>query len=91
MPAAFVRAQLDAVLDDVAVHAIKTGMLPTAPPDCQAVAAWLDAHADVPRLVDPVLVSTSGHTLADASALDASAPRPPPRAHLVTPYRRGRG
>ena len=84
VPAAFVRAQLDAVLDDVAVHAIKTGMLPDGP-TVEAVAAGLDAHADVPLVVDPVLVSTSGHTLADASALDALRRVLLPRAHLVTP------
>jgi hydroxymethylpyrimidine/phosphomethylpyrimidine kinase len=84
VPATFVRAQLDAVLDDVTVHAIKTGMLPDGP-TVEAVVAGLVRYPELPLVVDPVLVSTSGHTLADASALDALRRLLLPRAHLVTP------
>ena len=84
VPPAFVRAQLDAVLEDVSVHAIKTGMLPDAA-TIEAVAAGLQRVPDVPLVVDPVLVSTSGHSLADASAVDAFRRTLFPRAHVVTP------
>jgi hydroxymethylpyrimidine/phosphomethylpyrimidine kinase len=84
IPPPFVRAQLDAVLDDLALHAIKTGMLPDAP-TVEAVAAALRACPDVPLVVYRLLFSTSGHALADASALDALRRVLVPRAYLVTP------
>lgn len=62
-----VRAQLDAVFDDLSIDAVKIGMLGNA--------AVVDTVADVlaarrPRFVvfDPVLVATTGGTLLDGSA-----------------------
>ena len=61
-PPAFLRAQLDAVTDDVTVHGAKTGMLGTTA-IIDTVADWWDetyAAADPPALVvDPVMVSES--------------------------------
>jgi len=84
VPSAFIGAQLDAVLDDLAVHAIKTGMLA----DDASVRAVAERLARVPAIalvVDPVLVSTSGHALADASTVPALRDALLPLAHLVTP------
>lgn len=62
------RAQIDAVMDDIVPGAIKIGMLPTA--DAIAVAAeTLRETPCIPSVLDPVLVSTSGHSLADADTL----------------------
>ncbi|MEL7975029.1 bifunctional hydroxymethylpyrimidine kinase/phosphomethylpyrimidine kinase [Isoptericola sp. F-RaC21] len=75
-PAAFLAAQLDALADDVAVDAVKIGMLASAPV-AEAVAAWLDglprgATTARPAVVlDPVMVATSGDRLLDAAAEDA--------------------
>ncbi|MDQ1295717.1 MAG: hydroxymethylpyrimidine/phosphomethylpyrimidine kinase [Actinomycetota bacterium] len=56
----FVEQQLDAVLDDLPVRAVKTGMLATP----QIVELLVERADDLPQLVvDPVLVSTTGHSL----------------------------
>jgi hydroxymethylpyrimidine/phosphomethylpyrimidine kinase len=84
VPAAFIGAQLDAVLDDLAVSAIKTGML-ADDPSVRAVAQRLARVPHIPLVVDPVLVSTSGHALADSSTLPALRDELLPLALLVTP------
>jgi hydroxymethylpyrimidine/phosphomethylpyrimidine kinase len=84
VPVPFVVQQLDAVLDDLAFGAVKTGMLPSAEA-VHAVARAIDRLRAVPLVVDPVLVSTSGHTLADAGACAAIRAELLPRATLVTP------
>lgn len=67
---AFLRAQLDAVSDDVTVDALKIGMVAT-----EAVArelgAWLGAHRPPFVVLDPVMVATSGDRLLDAGAEQA--------------------
>jgi hydroxymethylpyrimidine/phosphomethylpyrimidine kinase len=84
VPAAFVRDQLEAVLDDLAVGAAKTGML--ADPDTiDAVAAGLARSPALPLIVDPVLVSTSGDSLAAPGTADALRRVLLPRTALVTP------
>src|SRR4029079_12470590 len=61
----FVAAQLDAVLDDLPVVAVKTGMLATA----TNVALIAARAGDLPNLgVDPLLVSSSGAALFDGTA-----------------------
>ena len=55
---AFVRSQIDAVLDDIGADAAKTGMLFSAPL-IEAVAAAL-APRGLPLVVDPVMVASSG-------------------------------
>jgi hydroxymethylpyrimidine/phosphomethylpyrimidine kinase len=84
LPPAFVRAQLDTLLTDVAIDAVKTGMLPDAA-TVEAVAAGLRRVPTVPLVVDPVFMSTSGHALADAPAVDALRATLLPLAHVVTP------
>ncbi|APT91056.1 hydroxymethylpyrimidine kinase [Corynebacterium sphenisci DSM 44792] len=82
-PAAFLRAQLDAVSDDVAVDAVKLGMLYSAEL-IGVVSDWL-AEVDPPVVVlDPVMVATSGDRLLDAAAERALAGLLD-RVHLVTP------
>ncbi|MGH7893043.1 MAG: bifunctional hydroxymethylpyrimidine kinase/phosphomethylpyrimidine kinase [Candidatus Binatia bacterium] len=80
----FVAAQLDAVLDDLPVAAVKTGMLPSAGV-VAVVAERLDARRVQALVVDPVLVATSGDALADAPALYAVRERLLPLAAVVTP------
>ncbi|HWR97793.1 MAG TPA: bifunctional hydroxymethylpyrimidine kinase/phosphomethylpyrimidine kinase, partial [Candidatus Methanoperedens sp.] len=59
-----VRAQLDAVLGDVGVRAVKIGMLGNAPV-ARAVADALERHGCANVVVDPVLRSTTGGALLD--------------------------
>lgn len=83
---AFISDQMSAVVEDITVHAIKTGMLPTAEA-VEAVAARYEAMPAPrpPLVVDPVLVATSGDALAEASALASIRSRLIPLAHVVTP------
>ncbi|WP_369810862.1 bifunctional hydroxymethylpyrimidine kinase/phosphomethylpyrimidine kinase [Isoptericola sp. b408] len=70
-PPEFLAAQLAAVSDDVAVDAVKIGMLATA--EVAAVLAdWLRrTPASVPVVLDPVMVATSGDRLLDPAGEEA--------------------
>ena len=82
--APFVAAQLNSVLTDLDVAAIKTGMLANAE-IVTAVARVLAASPGRPLVVDPVMVATSGDTLLAADAVDAVRTSLLPLATLVTP------
>ena len=81
---AFLRAQIEACFDDFDIRAVKLGMLATTEV-IRAVAAMLDAHRDVPVVLDPVMVSTSGAKLLADDALDAMRMQLLPRATIATP------
>ena len=66
---AMVVAQIDAVLSDIGVDAIKIGMIGSSQ-IAQAVATRL-AALDVPIVFDPVMIATSGALLADAATIVA--------------------
>jgi hydroxymethylpyrimidine/phosphomethylpyrimidine kinase len=83
VPPAFVRAQLEAVFDDIGVDAAKTGMLFSVPV-IETVAAYLAAHP-VPLVVDPVLVASSGARLLEGDAVETLVARLFPLATVVTP------
>jgi hydroxymethylpyrimidine/phosphomethylpyrimidine kinase len=83
LPSGFVRAQLDAVWDDIGADAAKTGML-FSRAIIETVADWLDAHP-VPLVVDPVMVASSGAQLLEDDAVDALTARLFPLATVVTP------
>lgn len=79
-----VRAQLDAVLGDIRVQAVKVGMLATAPV-ARAVAAALERHRCANLVVDPVLRSTTGGVLLDEAGRAVLVRRLFPLAAVVTP------
>jgi hydroxymethylpyrimidine/phosphomethylpyrimidine kinase len=86
-PVEFLRAQLDAVLSDLPVAGVKTGMLATE----EIVLAVADAAAAgrLPNLVvDPVLVSSTGARLLDPGAESAYLEALLPRALVATPNTR---
>lgn len=84
VPSQVVADQLASVLDDMLVAAMKTGMLASAP-TVEAVAAILHSRPRVPLVIDPVLRSSSGAELLDASGVEAMLELLLPRASLVTP------
>lgn len=85
IPAALVREQIERCLSDIGVDAIKIGMLGSAE-IARTVAAVLATHAkDIPLVVDPVMVSTSGAALADAGVIEVLKADLFPRAGLITP------
>jgi len=84
VPAAFVTAQIDAVLSDLAVGAVKIGMLGNADV-VAAVAAALDRWNAANVVLDPVMIASSGERLLAADAVEALKRRLIPRARIVTP------
>jgi hydroxymethylpyrimidine/phosphomethylpyrimidine kinase len=70
VPADMVVAQIDAVVEDIGVDAVKIGMIGSAG-IVHAVADRLEALAGVPVVFDPVMVATSGSILADAETIRA--------------------
>ncbi|MDQ0729052.1 thiamine phosphate synthase [Microbacterium sp. W4I20] len=66
-PAEFLHAQLTAISDDIAVDAVKIGMLANAEV-IRTVAAWLDVVRPPIVVLDPVMVATSGDRLLEAEA-----------------------
>ena len=83
VPDAIVLAQLEAVLGDLPVAAVKTGMLST-PDIVRLVAEHLHALR-VPVVVDPVLVATSGAVLGDEQVARAYVEHLLPVATVITP------
>lgn len=85
MPPEAVRGQIEAVLDDFTVAAIKIGMLSSAS-IIAAVADVLEERGrDIPIVLDPVMVATSGDRLLRDDALRALTDRLMPLATLLTP------
>jgi hydroxymethylpyrimidine/phosphomethylpyrimidine kinase len=81
---AFVVAQIEAVLSDLKVGAIKTGMLANAG-IVEAVARTLREAPPCPLVVDPVMVATSGDILLAPDAVDAVRRELVPLATVITP------
>jgi hydroxymethylpyrimidine/phosphomethylpyrimidine kinase len=84
VPPSFVTAQMDAVFSDLAVGAVKIGMLGNAG-GVGAVAAGLARHHHIPVVLDPVMVATSGDRLLPPDAVEALRTRLVPLARVVTP------
>lgn len=84
VPIEFIRAQFDAVTSDLSVNAVKTGMLADTE-TVATVAALLARLRDVPIVVDPVMVATSGDRLIDESAVAAVREQLVPLASIITP------
>lgn len=83
LPAEAVRAQFRSVVDDIGVHAVKTGMLSSA--ELAATVAELLADVQAPVVVDPVGVSKHGDALLAAEAVEIVTARLLPLATVVTP------
>jgi hydroxymethylpyrimidine/phosphomethylpyrimidine kinase len=83
VPPWLVRAQLDAVADDIGIDAAKTGMLYSRA-IIAAVADWLEQHP-LPLVVDPVMVASSGMRLLEDDAVGVLIHRLLPLATVVTP------
>lgn len=84
LPPRTVRAQLDAVADDLPVDAVKTGML-SSPEIIEAVATGIETWGLGPLVVDPVMISKSGYELLQPEAAQALIECMFPLADLVTP------
>lgn len=83
VPTDMVLAQIDSVVRDIGVDAVKIGMIGSAR-TALAVAERLDELPGVPVVFDPVMVATSGARLADEATV-AAFERLMDRATVVTP------
>ena len=83
LPRDFIRAQLEAVFDDIGVDAAKTGML-FSRTIIETVADFLESRP-VPLVVDPVMVASSGAKLLLDDAVETMVTRLFPLAAVVTP------
>ena len=86
VPAEFVAAQMNAVLGDLDVRAVKTGFLASAA-TVDVVATAAEAGRLPNLVVDPVLVSAGGARLFGAEVEDAYRRRLVAHARVITPNR----
>ena len=84
VPAEFVTAQIDAVFSDLAVGAVKIGMV-AQPASIDAIVAGLMRWSPKHVVLDPVMVATSGDRLLAAEAVEALRTKLIPRASVITP------
>ncbi len=84
VPADFVTAQIDAVFSDLAVGAVKIGMV-AEPQVIGAIAAGLAKWQPRHIVLDPVMVATSGDRLLKADAVEGLRTKLIPLASLITP------
>jgi len=84
VPPQMLRAQIDAVVEDIGLDAIKIGML-HSPDMVQTVAAAIDHHALKRLVLDPVMAATSGAVLIENPAIAALVHELFRRADVVTP------
>ena len=81
---AFLKAQIQAVVEDIGVDAVKLGMLPT--PEIVEVVAWAIDSYKLPNVVlDTVMVASSGHRLTAADTAAALVRELFPCCALITP------
>ncbi|MFM7313883.1 MAG: bifunctional hydroxymethylpyrimidine kinase/phosphomethylpyrimidine kinase [Cyanobium sp.] len=83
LPPEALSAQIEAVVSDLPVAALKTGMLLNTAL-IEATAAAL-APLTIPRLIDPLMVSRAGSVLLEPEAIEAYRLRLLPLAELLTP------
>jgi hydroxymethylpyrimidine/phosphomethylpyrimidine kinase len=84
VPDDFVTAQIDAVFSDLAVKAVKIGMVAQLA-TIDAIVAGLTRWSPKHIVLDPVMVATSGDRLLATDAVEALRTKLIPRASLITP------
>ena len=88
VPTDVIEAQIDAVVTDIGVDALKTGMLSSSA-IIECVTASLKKYPGIPGLrrlvVDPVMVAKSGDSLLEKDAVETLRQRLLPMAAVVTP------
>ena len=84
VPADFIKAQLDSVFSDIAVNAVKIGMLSQSEV-IRTVRDGLDQYGVERLVVDPVMVATSGDKLLRDDAINTLKEWLIPKATIITP------
>lgn len=83
LPLSVIAAQLDSVIEDMPIHALKTGMIANV--DMMQVIKQRIERIDVDYVMDPVMVTTSGDTLINEEARDFLRDEMLPITTIVTP------
>lgn len=84
VPAEFLKAQLQAVIEDIGVDAVKIGMLHS--PEVVKVVAWAIHHYQLQNVVlDPVMVATSGDRLIEQDTVQVLRQELFPLVSVITP------
>jgi hydroxymethylpyrimidine kinase/phosphomethylpyrimidine kinase len=78
------RAQIEPIINDFEIAAVKTGMLPTREA-IEVVAETIERHKLPNVVVDPVIRSTSGYDLIAQDAIESLVQRLLPLADVITP------
>ncbi|MDR0884832.1 MAG: hydroxymethylpyrimidine/phosphomethylpyrimidine kinase [Clostridiales Family XIII bacterium] len=84
VPATVIKEQIEAIVTDIRPDAIKIGMLPNVE-TVHAVCDCIEKYELANVVVDPVMVSTSGHKLNDETILDVMLDRLFPLVSVLTP------
>jgi hydroxymethylpyrimidine/phosphomethylpyrimidine kinase len=84
LPLEMIRAQLEAVFDDLDIAAVKTGMLSSSP-IIETVAGFLRERKVATIVIDPVMISKSGFALLRNEAIDSMRTELLPLALVATP------
>src|SRR6185437_8847380 len=82
---AFIRQQMEVVLDDIGADAVKTGMLHDSAVIETVAAVMRERAAGVPLVVDPVMVAKGGAALIRPDAVEALKRHLAPLAAVLTP------
>ena len=85
VPVAFVRRQIEVVMEDIGADVIKTGMLGDVATIEAVCTALTDYAKDVPLVLDPVMVAKGGHALLADNAVGALRSCLLPFARVITP------
>jgi len=83
LPIETIRSQMEAVLEDVEVGAIKTGMLYSA--EIVGTVCETLEGTEIPLVVDPVMVAGVGDSLHSPDLVEAMISRLIPMSRLITP------
>ncbi len=82
--AAVLRSQIEPIINDFTIAAVKTGMLPSGE-TIEVAAEAIERHSLPNVVVDPVIRSTSGYDLIDENAIKFLTERLLPLADVITP------
>ena len=84
IPAKSVISQIEAVISDIGTDSIKTGMLSDAS-IVNAVSSYISQSKFEKVIVDPVMISKSGHKLLSESAIKSMVEMLIPISFIITP------
>ncbi|MFI3270228.1 MAG: bifunctional hydroxymethylpyrimidine kinase/phosphomethylpyrimidine kinase [Rikenellaceae bacterium] len=84
VPLEIIEGQIEAVLSDIGADAVKIGMLHSAEV-VELVCRMIDKYQPRAVVLDPVMVSTSGHRLIEETAVEALRKKLIPRSTIITP------